>query len=324
MSTEDGKPTALVPAQTAALSRAGVKSLAARGRDLLRQKEEAAKWLRKGLELRETTPDDPLVRGPINPYAIQQTIPDLCAQLQTAVRYINHVLAGSNPDQAAESLGMTRDDMEVAHVAYFFVPEVLAAVIGKSAAWVGKRVEDHADGTAPAIIPSPAGMNDGVLTQKTVELSVQISLELERIQQQACKREKTLEEAFRCFETGHELDSWNPELMYWLANSYYWGYGVREDKERAATLYRRAADEGHSNAQYCLGVLYSEGEGVERDEVKAAVWLSKAAEQGNTDAQISLGLAYKTGMGVPQDYAQGATWLRRAGEREDFGDSVAN
>lgn len=324
MSTEEGKPTALVPAQTAALSRAGIKSLAARGRDLLRQKEEAAKWLRKGLELREMTPDDPRVRGPINPYAIQQTIPDLCAQLQTAVRYINQVLAGSNPDEAAKSLGMTRDDLEVAHVAYFFAPEALAAVMGKSAAWVGKRVEDHAGRTTPTIIPSPAGMNDGVLTQKTVELSVQISLELERIQQQACKREKALEEAFRSFETGHELDSRNPELMYCLADSYYWGCGVREDKERAATLYRRAADEGHSNAQYCLGVLYSEGEGVDRDEVEAAVWFSKAAEQGNTDAQISLGLAYKTGIGVPKDYAQGATWLRRAGEREDFGDSVAN
>jgi hypothetical protein len=142
-------------------------------------------------------------------------------------------------------------------------------------------------------------------SKKTIDLSVQISLELERIQQLVRKRGETLEEAFRCFETGHELDSWNPELLYWLADSYYWGCGVPVDKEMAAALYRRAADQGHSNAQYCLAVLYSNGEGVDQDEVEAAAWLRKAAEQGNADAQISLGLAYKTGSGVPQDYISG-------------------
>lgn len=322
MSAGEEKLAALVPIETTALTKAGAKSLLARGQTDLRireekEREEAEEWLRKGLALRDTAPDDPRVKAPTNPYAIQQTIPDLCAQLQVAGRYINQVLVGSDPDAVAKSLGMTRDDLEIAPVAYFFVPEAFAAVMGKSAAWVGESVEDHAVGTAP-IIPSPAGMNDGVLTQKTIDLSVQISLELERIQQLVRKRGETLEEAFRCFETGHELDSWNPELLYWLADSYYWGCGVPVDKEMAAALYRRAADQGHSNAQYCLGVLYSDGEGVDRDEVEAAAWLRKAAEQGNKDAQVSLGLAYKTGSGVPQDYAQGAMWLRRAGEKEDF------
>jgi hypothetical protein len=134
------------------------------------------------------------------------------------------------------------------------------------------------------------------------------------------KREQMLIDAFHCFEKRHELNPWNAKLMYWLADSYYWGCGVREDKGMAAVLYRQAADQRYSNAQYCLGVLYSNGEGVDQDEVEAAAWLRKAAEQGNVDAQISLGVAYKTGTGVPQDYAQGAMWLRKAGEREDFGD----
>jgi hypothetical protein len=327
MSSGEERLAALVPIETTALTKTGARSLFARGQADLRIREEkerkAAEWLRKGLALRDTAPDDPRVSGPINPYAIQQTIPDLCSQLQTAVRYINQVLAGSDPDVVAKSLGMTRDDLEIAHVAHFFVPEALKTVMGKSAAWVGEIVEDHSVGTAP-IIPSPAAMNDSILTQKTVELSVQISLELERIQQRVRKREETLEEAFCCFETGHELDSWNPELLYWLADSCYWGCGVQLDKEKAAALYRRAADWGHSSAQYCLGVLYSNGEGVDRDEVEAAAWFHKAAEQGNPDAQVSLGLAYKTGSGVPQDSAQGAMWLRRAGEKEDFGDPAAS
>jgi hypothetical protein len=168
MSAREEKLAALVPIETTALTKAGAKSLLARGQADLRIREEkerkAEEWLRKGLALRDTAPDDPHVRGPINPYAIQQTIPDLCAQLQAAGRYINQVLVGSDPDAVAKSLGMTRDDLEIAHVAYFFVPEAFAAVMGKSAAWVGESVEDHAVGTAP-IIPSPAGMNDGVLTR---------------------------------------------------------------------------------------------------------------------------------------------------------------
>ena len=133
------------------------------------------------------------------------------------------------------------------------------------------------------------------------------------------KRADMLTEAFQYFEAGHKLDPMNPELLYWLADSYYWGFGVRGHKEMAAALFHRAADQGHSNAQYCLGVLYGDGEGVAQDEIEAATWFHKAAEQGNTDAQVSLGLAYKTGSGVPQDYAQGVMWLRRAGEKEDFG-----
>jgi TPR repeat protein len=226
MSTDEEKQSALVLVQSTALTKAGAKSLAARGRHHLRDKEEAEEWLRKGLALQNDAPPSHWPPAPVNPYAAPQ--PAMSAELQ--------------------------------------------------------RIKEQEE------------------------------------REQLRKRDEMLKVAFRCFESGHELDPINPELLYWLADSYYWGCGVQVDKEMAAALYRRAADRGHSNAQYCLGVLYSDGEGVDRDEVEAAAWHHKAAEQGNTDAQVSLGLAYKTGSGVPQDYAQGAMWLRRAGEKEDFGD----
>lgn len=318
MNSEE-KQAGLIPAQSAALSKAGPKSLAARSRRHLRDREEAEEWLRKGLGLRDMAPDDPHVRAPVNPYVT----PDLCAQLQTAVKYINQVSAGSAPDAAAKSLGMTCDDLEVAQVAYFFVPEALAEVMGKSVGWPERRNENHASSTIP-LIPSPAGMDDDVLTQKTVELLVQIPLELDRIRQQVRERDRTLTEAFHCLELGYELDPMNPELLYWLAGSYCWGCGVQRNKEMAADLYRRAADQGHSDSQYCLGILYSDGEGVAQDEVEAAAWFRKAAEQGNMSAMVSLGVAYKDGCGVPQDYAQGVMWLRKAGEKEDFGDPASH
>jgi hypothetical protein len=46
------------------------------------------------------------------------------------------------------------------------------------------------------------------------------------------KREDALNEAFGCFEKGHELDPTNPELLYWLADSYYYGEGVTQDLKK--------------------------------------------------------------------------------------------
>jgi len=137
-------------------------------------------------------------------------------------------------------------------------------------------------------------------------------------------RNNQLLEVFLCFERGIQLDPHHPLLQHNIGTAYYFGRGVKQDYSQAYIWFRKAAEQGNANAQYCLGTLYSDGEGVDRDEVEAAAWLHKAAEQGNTDAQVGLGLAYKTGSGVPQDYAQGAMWLRRAGEKEDFGDPTAN
>ena len=91
MSTEESKLSALVPAQPTALSKAGAKSLAVRGRDLLRKKEEAAEWLRRGMELQEAAPADPFgPTAPLSPYAASTV--NAKAQLQTAVEYIQQIM----------------------------------------------------------------------------------------------------------------------------------------------------------------------------------------------------------------------------------------
>jgi TPR repeat protein len=215
MSIEEGKLTALVSAQPSALSRAGVKPLAARGRDLLRQKEEAVEWLRKGLALQETAPEA------------------LSPELATTLEYVKQVLAGTHPDVAARNLGMTPEDQEKAHVAHYFMPDTLKEC-----------------------------------------------LQLEDV------RESQFLEAFRCFEHGIQLDPHDPLLQHNIGAAYYFGRGVKRDYSQAYSWFRKAAEQGNANAQYCLGVLYSDGEGVDQDEVAAATWLRKAAEQGNTDAQI--------------------------------------
>ena len=148
------------------------------------------------------------------------------------------------------------------------------------------------------------------------ETLAQVEQENERSESLLKKYKEMDQEAFRCFEKGHELDPMNAELSYLLAQNYYFGDGVQQNEEKAAALYRHAAERGHPEAQYMLSVCCRNGKGVAQDNAQAAKLLRKAAEQGSTSAQYDLALAYKYGqLGVQQDAAQAATWFRRVAER---------
>jgi TPR repeat protein len=54
--------------------------------------------------------------------------------------------------------------------------------------------------------------------------------------------------------------------------------------------FRKAAEQGHTDAQNNLGGMYAEGRGVPQDDAEAVRWFRKAAEQGHTDAQKNLDL----------------------------------
>jgi len=46
------------------------------------------------------------------------------------------------------------------------------------------------------------------------------------------------------------------------------------------------------------------------DDAEAVKWYRKAAEQGHAEAQYKLGLSYRYGVGVPEDAAESARWFR--------------
>ncbi|MFZ6743759.1 tetratricopeptide repeat protein [Undibacterium sp. JH2W] len=71
--------------------------------------------------------------------------------------------------------------------------------------------------------------------------------------------------------------------------------------------------------QFNVGTMYSTGEGVPKDDVQAVSWYRKAAEQGHAQAQSNLGLMYANGRGVQQDQELAYFWhlLARAGGNED-------
>ena len=107
------------------------------------------------------------------------------------------------------------------------------------------------------------------------------------------------------------------EAQYWLGRCYHHGRGVARDYAAAAEWYRKAAEQGNVYAQTNLGMCYYNGRGVAQDYAEAVKWFRKAAEQGRASAQYNLGSCYYNGRGVAQDYAEAVKWFRKAAEQGD-------
>jgi TPR repeat protein len=100
-----------------------------------------------------------------------------------------------------------------------------------------------------------------------------------------------------------------------LRVAFQYQYGSSKDYAGAAKWYRKAAEQGNANAQNTLGIMYNDGQGVPQDYAEAAKWYRKAAEQGSEVGQVNLANKYYDGQGVPQDYTEAARWYRMAADR---------
>jgi TPR repeat protein len=92
-------------------------------------------------------------------------------------------------------------------------------------------------------------------------------------------------------------------------------YEDRGDPVEEARWYRKAADQGESNAQNALGFLYQWGHGVPQSFDQAVAWYRKSAEQGNPNGQGNLAKMLADGTGAAQDFAQAANWYRKSAEQ---------
>jgi TPR repeat protein len=119
------------------------------------------------------------------------------------------------------------------------------------------------------------------------------------------------DEALKWFRKA--ADQGHAEAQYSIGNMYFFGEGVPEDLAEAFKWYRMAAEQGHVVAQRRLGNIYFYGDGVTRDHAEAAKWWRKAAEQGDADAQDELGDMYYNA----QDYVEAVKWYRKAAEQGD-------
>lgn len=92
-----------------------------------------------------------------------------------------------------------------------------------------------------------------------------------------------------------------PNIQFGLGMLYAMGnpaLGIQRDEAQAFVWYRRAAEQGHAEAQYTLGLCYEDGRGVARDEPMALFWYRKAADQGHVIAKEKI-LAASSGAPSP-------------------------
>ena len=92
-------------------------------------------------------------------------------------------------------------------------------------------------------------------------------------------------------------------------------FDKEENYEDAALWYKKAAEQGMSEAQNNLGVMYKDGQGVKQDFKEAARWFRLAAQQDNTLAQLNLGWLYHAGKGVHQDADSACFWYSKAAQK---------
>jgi uncharacterized protein len=62
----------------------------------------------------------------------------------------------------------------------------------------------------------------------------------------------------------------------------------RADYATARRLWLPLAEGGNADAQTMLGIIYEEGQGVSQDYAAAVTWYRRAADQGHPDAQFYL------------------------------------
>ena len=55
--------------------------------------------------------------------------------------------------------------------------------------------------------------------------------------------------------------------------------GITPDVGEAVKWFRRAAEQGHADAQYRLGLAYENGQGVAHDNIQALMWMNLAARR---------------------------------------------
>jgi TPR repeat protein len=141
-----------------------------------------------------------------------------------------------------------------------------------------------------------------------------------------------------------EAELGSPQAQLRLGQAYL----LRQNLEKAAYWWGKAARQGNAEAEMNLYVAYRDGGGVPRDVMSAMYWLDKAAGDGDPRALWQLGSYYASGdhvehngqkafalylraakqgwvqdqiivagmledgEDVPQDYGQAANWYKKA------------
>lgn len=108
----------------------------------------------------------------------------------------------------------------------------------------------------------------------------------------------------------------NPEALYLFSMFSLPNNETIEDfEQRSVRLLTKAAAYEYPPAQYALGVYYDGGDLVKQDKMKAAMLFKSAAISGYSKAKLSYGLdLYYGSNGIPKDVDLGLDYIRKAAE----------
>lgn len=100
-----------------------------------------------------------------------------------------------------------------------------------------------------------------------------------------------------------------------VAEAYFHGRGVAEDKAEAVRRYEAAAERGNDDARASLGLCRLRGLGCERDEAAAVALFEAAAADGHLGAMNDLAYCVLNGVGCARDPERGFALAEKAAER---------
>ena len=131
--------------------------------------------------------------------------------------------------------------------------------------------------------------------------------------------DRDYDEALKWFRKA--ADQGHVEAQYWVGYMYSYGIGMPENSAEALKWYRKAADQGHIEAQSRIGDMYCNGDGVPENTAEAVKWYRRAAKQGHVGSMNDLGYLYYYGFGdgVPKDKAEAVQWYSKAAEQGHAG-----
>lgn len=109
------------------------------------------------------------------------------------------------------------------------------------------------------------------------------------------------------------ISNGNIESNIQLGYMYFYGEGVKQDKQKGFDYLLTAAKGDIVDAQVFIGNAYENGYQVKKDFKKAAEWYKKAANKSKI-ASFQLGLIYENGKGTRRDLQKALTYYTKAAE----------
>lgn len=122
-------------------------------------------------------------------------------------------------------------------------------------------------------------------------------------------------EAWQRGDYARAIAEWRPaavsgdaDAQFNLGQAYKLGHGVPVDPAQAEQWYRRAAQQGHQQAEDNLGLLlFQQGQ-----RAQALPFLERSAARGDPRAQLIFGTMLYNGDGVPRDYPRAYALILRS------------